>query len=291
MRDGATLRSTHANLVDRLFTASEAARWDVTIETFSHALQASVSHRLGADADWTAVARYLEGLRAADLALACACRDGHEGAWEHFVRDLRPALYAAARAVAGEAGRELADLLYADLFGLRLAGGERRSLFAHYHGRSRLVTWLRSVIAQRHVDRLRAGARLEPLEEEDTSRARARYSTTASPDDPHRVEYVALTQRSLDAAIDALDSTDRLRLRLYYGESLTLAQIGTLLGEHEATVSRKLDRLRRDLRRRVEQLLRDEHGLADAAVRLCVEYAASAPELQLDRLLARADDG
>jgi hypothetical protein len=67
---------------------------------------------------------------------------------------------------------------------------------------------------------------------------------------------------------------------------LTLARIGRLLGESEATASRKLDRTRRELRAGVERRLRDEHGLGDAVVRQCFEYAASAPELQLDRVLS-----
>ena len=43
-------------------------------------------------------------------------------------------------------GRELADSLYADLFGLDTRDGERRSLFRYYHGRAKLTTWLRSVL-------------------------------------------------------------------------------------------------------------------------------------------------
>ncbi len=110
---------------------------------------------------------YLESLHADDLALACACIDGHDGAWEHFIRELRPQLYHAARTIAGDDGRELADSLYGELFGLPGKDGVRRSLLAHYHGRSRLITWLRSVLVQRHIDRVRVTRRLEPLDEED----------------------------------------------------------------------------------------------------------------------------
>ncbi len=95
-----------------------------------------------------------------------------------------------------------------------------------------------------------------------------------------------MAQGALDEAIAALESKEKLRLRLYYGQQLTLAQIGRLTGEHEATVSRKLDRARRDLRSSVETLLRSEHGLSEAAVRECLEAAAGAPELHLSRLLA-----
>ena len=72
---------------------------------------------------------------------------------------------------------------------------------------------------------------------------------------------------------------------------LTLAQIGRLTRESEATVSRKLERARRELRRLVAQALRNEHGLAATAIAECFEAAADAPELQLTRLLTRAEDG
>ena len=44
-----------------------------------------------------------------------------------------------------------------------------------------------------------------------------------------------MAQAVLDEAIAGLESKDKLRLRLYYGQQLTLAQIGRLTGEHEAT--------------------------------------------------------
>ncbi len=66
---------------------------------------------------------------------------------------------------------------------------------------------------------------------------------------------------------------------------MTLAAIGRVLGEHEATVSRKLDKARRTLRAEVERALAAQ-GLAPAAITRAFELAADAPDLQLDRLLA-----
>src|SRR5713226_2107978 len=67
----------------------------------------------------------------------------------------------------GRRARDLADSLYAELFGLRSGGDTRQSLFRYFHGRSSLTTWLRAVLAQRHVDRIRAQRRVEPLPERD----------------------------------------------------------------------------------------------------------------------------
>ena len=280
--DRKAFRARHARTIARLFDASDAGRWRVSPDTLETSLHASVAHRFSDAPAAPDVERYLESLHVKELALACACRAGDDQAWEHFIREYRPGLYAAARAVAGDAGRDLADGLYAELFGLAERDGERRSLFAYYHGRSRLTTWLRSVLVQRHIDRRRSEARLEPLDEERTDGMPA----AAAAPDPARIAYVSMAQAVLDEAIAGLETKDRLRLRLYYGQQLTLAQIGRLTGEHEATVSRKLDRVRRDLHHSVETLLRREHGLSEAAVRECLETAAEAPELHLTRLLA-----
>ena len=210
------LRSTAPVIVpretlDHLFIASRAARWDVAFETFAVTIAASVSHRFGSvPADAEEVDRFVRTLHVEDLGLACACRQGHEAAWEHFVRELRPLLYAAARTVAGEGGRELADGLFAELFGLNEKGESRRSLLSYYHGRARLSVWLRTVLAQRHVDTLRAAARIAPL---DDTYDRPQTPHVAFASDPHRQEYVRRAQAALDVAVARLDARDRLRLQ------------------------------------------------------------------------------
>jgi RNA polymerase sigma-70 factor (ECF subfamily) len=190
------------------------------------------------------------------------------------------------------------------LYGVGPTGGERRSLLDWFHGRSRLITWLRSVLVQRHIDNRRAAARFEPLGEEGPSDARnatggglpveggegpflhGSSAAAAGLPDPDRRHAVVAVQAALDAAIDVLEPRDRLRLRLYYGEDLTLAQVGRMTGEHEATVSRKLARARQALQRDVVRRLRAEHGLSEETIAECFRYAAEAPELHLTRLLS-----
>jgi RNA polymerase sigma-70 factor (ECF subfamily) len=281
---GATL---DPRLVERLYESADAIRWQLPREDFAEALRRSVTHRFAGDPDAATVEAYVSSLNVGDLALATACVEGRDAAWEHFIRELRPQLYAAARIVAGDDGRELADSLYGELFGLSEREGRRRSLLVHYHGRSRLLTWLRSVLVQRRIDRLRATRRLESLPDGEHG---AELTASASPPDPERDRLIGVAQAAIDAAIDRLDPRDRLRLRLYYGQDMTLAAVGRVLGEHEATVSRKLERARKTLRQQVERVMADS-GLAPAAVARAFELAADAPDLQLDRLLTRADDG
>ena len=257
-----------AKLVDRLYRRANADRWRASRERFAEALERAAER--GAD---------LSALHLDDLALACGCAAGDEGAWEHFVREHRPVLYRAADALdaTGDA-RELADSIYGELF--------ERSLFRYFHGRSSLATWLRAVLAQRHVDRIRMQRRIEPLSEEESDRSDRLQPALSMPDE--RRECRKLVQATLALTLAGLSSRDRLRLACYYAQQLTLAETGKLLGEHEATCSRQLAKTRKALRIEIERLLRNEHGLSDAAIAECVASVSDDPgELDLAKLLCK----
>jgi len=257
------------NLAARLHRQSGAEEWSVSLELFTEALQASADRGCSGD-----LASYLNGLHLRDLALACACAAGEDRAWDHFIREHRSGLYRAADALApGGAARELADSLYADLYGIRDRDGERRSLFRYFHGRSSLATWLRAVLAQRHVDAIRASRRVEPLPDDDAAPA---VVSRASPD-PDRARFLTIIQHALTVAISLLTDRDRLRLECYYSQQLTLAETGRILREHEATVSRQLAKTRQRLRKEIERHLRDQHGLDDAQIGQCFASVADDP--------------
>jgi RNA polymerase sigma factor (sigma-70 family) len=225
---------------------------------------------------------------AGDLELARRCAAGEEQAWERFVLEYRPLLYRAADALDASGGaRDLADALYADLYGMPEGGAERRSLFRYFQGRSSLATWLRAVLSQRYIDRRRVQKRLEPLPDED---APARLEgRPADPADPDRSRHLTLLHQALARAVDRLDSRDCLRLGCYYAQELTLADTGRLLKEHEATVSRQLARTRRALREDVERQLRDDSGLHDAQIAECFAAASEdAGPLDLREILRDA---
>lgn len=261
----------HSDLIARLHRLAQCDRWNVSREQFAEALARSVEHRFrGSDPGSHEMARYVESLHLADLALACGCALGSEAAWEHFVGGFRPRLRAAAVAIAGATGRDLADSLYAELYGLEERDGRRRSLFEYFHGRSTLITWLRAVLAQRHIDSVRSSGKTEPLGEHDPAPPAGGRGEVADPAVPR---YLGLLKEALTASLAALEPRDRLRLSYYYLQELTLAQIGRLMGEHEATVSRKLERTRRRLRHDIEARLRADARLSDAQIQLCFERA------------------
>jgi len=206
-----------------------------------------------------------------DLELARLCAEGDERAWERFVREYRPILYRAADALdASQGAREVADSLYAELYGIKTSAGERQSLFRYYQGRSSLATWLRAVLAQRYVDRVRSQRKTEALPDEGIVAA-------ATEPDPERARYVALVRQSLGTAVSALDARDRLRLGCYYVQELTLAETGRVMHESEASSSRHLARTRKAIRREVERQLRDDARLNDRQISECFASVADDP--------------
>jgi RNA polymerase sigma-70 factor, ECF subfamily len=277
----------------RLYDRAGAERWGLSREVFRAALERSAAHHFGSATPSPAeLDRYLKSLHLDDLALASACAAGLEPAWDHFVREFRPALYRAADAVdPGGGAREIADSLYGELFGVRERDGERQSLFRYFHGRSALATWLRAVVSQRFVDRVRVTRRFEPLPDADTAASHDRsLAAPLQPSDGDRDKFLGAVRPALASALAALAPRDRLRLTLYYVQQLTLAAIGRLLREHEGTVSRHLTRTRGVIRLDVENRLRAA-GFTPAAIGECFEAIASDPgPIDLHALLATSDD-
>lgn len=195
---------------------------------------------------------YLRGLKLRDLALARSCAAGSERGWELFIAEYRQPLVRAAIAITRSEtlGGELANQLYGELYGLTERHGERKCPLESYCGRGSLMGWLRTILAQRHVDHLRKGRREEPLEEFDM----------AAPEMESGQPQQELTQleRAVEAAIGSCEPEVRLMLAAYYLDGRTLLEIGRVLGIHEATVSRKLKRVCEDLRK---QILKQLQGL------------------------------
>jgi RNA polymerase sigma-70 factor len=293
-------------LLEWFYAQAQAGRWGVPRERFAAALERSAKKALTpGTVTPQRLHDYLAALHLEDLALATACADGVEAAWEVFFATYRSYLRSAAAAIlrchAGSAEAcDLADSLFSELYGLAGGKGAERSLFRYFHGRSSLKTWLRAVLAQRHIDSIRAGRRFEELAEDETGDGppRTLLGPPTHPVDPHRERYVASFSRALQTALDRLAPQEKERLRLYYAEEKTLAEVGRLLGEHESSVSRHLDRARRDLRQAVEDLLRSGIGAAngfavqpamsDAEIALCFECSAGDLPIDLEKLLPRS---
>jgi RNA polymerase sigma-70 factor (ECF subfamily) len=187
-------------------------------------------------------------LRIEELALARACAAGHNSAWEIFLTRYREKLYQAALRIAREdsAARELAHTLYADLYGTNTREGQRVSKLAFYTGRGSLEGWLRTVLAQEYVNRYRRTKRLVSLDEESEEGVQF-----AAPDPEPTASADPRLAQATDEALAFLAGEDRVVLSAYYLDGRTLAEIARMLGVHESTISRKLDKLAKALRKQI----------------------------------------
>jgi len=275
----------HALALARLCKRAAAARWGVSDESIR---DAAFRGACAAGVLEAGVASFIDALHADDLSLAIACQAGESAAWEHFITSFRPSLYAAARAIAGDEarGRELADSIWAEMYGMEVRDGRRRSVLGYFHGRSSLLTWMRAVLAQRHVDYIRSQSRLAPLD--DHADQAATTSDDHGNESGDRARYVAMLGKALDDALTALAPRDRMRMAYYYRHDLSLKEIGRVMDEHESTVSRRLGRTREHLKREIERTLHDGDKLSQDQIRLCYDWAAGDLQIDLSRALPDA---
>ncbi len=286
-------RREHRGSIERLYRQSGAAKWNLAPDTFADALYRSYARRDDsgpAFASSDQIDAFLDSLFVDDLALAAACREGNENAWREFLANYRVVAEGAARAMISDssAARELADSLYADLYGLRQNNGARNSPLDRYHGRSPLSAWLRTVIARRAADVWRATRNHEPMDDAAERSINHGACEPQSPHDPQRGRYLAMLCDSLKCSIAKLPPSDRLRISYYYLQGLTLAQIGSLMGEHESTISRKLAQTRNKIREDVEKNLSSEYHLSADQISSCFEYATEDWPFNLAEVLAQA---
>jgi RNA polymerase sigma-70 factor (ECF subfamily) len=220
----------------------------LTREQFVAILNQIAARYLPAAASPQETAEFYASLRVEELALARACATGHERAWEIFMARYREKLYDIAAYIAkgSSAARELADSLYADLYGTTTRDGQRVSKLTSYTGRGSLEGWLRTVMAQEFVNRYRRQRRLVSLEEESEDGKEFAAKETEPPAglDPR-------VQTATDEALAALQPEERFILASYYLDERRLAEIARMLAVHESTISRKLDKVVKSLRKQV----------------------------------------
>jgi RNA polymerase sigma-70 factor, ECF subfamily len=240
-------------LIQELWLSAAAESCDLTRDELATALEtigAKSNHGLSPEIhpDSAQKAAFFRALHLPELALAQACALGRETAWERFLTLYRASVIQTAIVITGSAtlGHDLADSLYSDLFGTIKRNGQRRSPLASYSGRGSLLGWLRTTLAQRHIDYHRRTYRETPLDTHDDS---------APPPVPTPLpaEINRLTQ-AVAHTLERLAPEDQFLLTSYFLDQQTLLQIACLLHVHEATVSRKLKRLTTSLRK---QLLRN----------------------------------
>ena len=283
-KPNAAVQSVVNELLADLHAKSGCEKIGLTRESFSIILcEVGSKHAAGSTSE-SEIRTFFLSLRVDELALARACAEGSNAAWEIFLTRYREKLYLSALRIAREdsAARELADALYADLYGTNTREGQRVSKLSSYTGRGSLEGWLRTVIAQEYVNRYRKTKRLVSLDEESEEGVQFR-APDPEPLPPAADQRLA---QSTDEALAALSAEDRTVLSAYYLDGRTLAEIARMLGVHESTISRKIDKLAKSLRKQIVVAL-GRRGMSRRQAEEALEVDVRDLQLDIRRSLAQ----
>jgi len=101
-------------------------------------------------------------------------------------------------------------------------------------------------MVQEHVNRYRRQRRLVSLDEETEE-----GSQFATPATEVAIAVDPRVEAATDEVLIALPPEDRFVLASYFLDERTLAEIARTLGVHESTISRKVDKLAKSLRKQI----------------------------------------
>src|SRR6267154_1555601 len=158
-------------------------------------------------------ADFCGALRLNELVLARACAAGNERAWQDFISRYRNKLRSMALHITRDASHasELADSLFADLYGVNTRDGVRHSKLVFYTARGSLEGWLRTVMAQEFINRYRKQKRVVSLDEQEEEGTQFVA--------PHPQLVIASDVRleaATDEALGELSAEDRYVLAAYH---------------------------------------------------------------------------
>jgi len=261
---------------------SSHGQLDLQFEDFQTRLIGVVSKHLGSDAVGPLANNFIEALHTNDLYLGFACAHGTEAAWERLNFVYGAYIKSLAIFMTGEntASSEIADSVLVNLF---LPGPSGQSRIASYEGRSSLATWLRVVVSHHATnERQRFCNNMSAMNVPDIADESAPSRMEAS---LRAGRYGGIIGDSLRYSCHSLTNRERLVLLLRYDEGLHLGQIATLLGVHQSTITRQLERTCKRLREAVIGILSKKYKLDPATINECTEDLLENPSYSVLALL------
>ena len=235
----------------------------------------------------------LDGLRPADLYLACACARGLPGAVAAFDREyMREVDIALSRMRIG--GARLSDVKQLVRQRLFVGGGTAGAptsagKIAEYGGRGDLRRWVRSVAVRTCLNDLRKGKR-EVLVDDDQLIAQHAISA----DDPE-VEYMKRTyanefKAAFAAALGQLGAREQTLLRYHHVDGLNIDEIGAIYRVHRVTAFRWIEKAKEQLVKSTLEQLRARLKLPSAELDSVLRMIRSQIHLSLVRHLGGPSD-
>lgn len=235
----------------------------------------------------------LDGLRPADLYLACACARGVPGALAAFDRDyMREVDIALARMRVGPP--RLADVKQLVRQRLFVGGGTAGAptsagKITEYGGRGDLRRWVRSVAVRTCLNEMRKGKR-EVLVDDDHLIAQHAIAT----DDPE-VEYMKRTyagefKAAFADALLHLGAREQTLLRYHHVDGLNIDEIGAIYRVHRVTAFRWIEKAKDQLVKATLDTLKQRLKLPPSELDSVLRMIRSQIHLSLVRHLGGPSD-
>ena len=264
--------------------AEGRAAWpDLALEP--RVLVTFVAARLEADGD---PQEAIDGLRAADLYLACACASGLREAIEtfdrHYMKEVDIAL--ARMRVGPQRTADVKQLVRQRLF----VGGDGASgKIGEYAGRGDLRRWVRSVAVRTCLNDLRKGKR-EIITDDDHLIAQQ-----AMPGDDPEIAYMKRTyahefKQAFAESLGGLAAREQTLLRYHHVDGLNIDEIGAIYRVHRVTAFRWLEKAKEQLVEKTLETLRSRLRITSRELDSVLRMIRSQIHLSLVRHLGGPED-
>jgi RNA polymerase sigma factor (sigma-70 family) len=137
-------------------------------------------------------------------------------------------------------------------------------------------------------------AQLDRLSSDGASNEAAIHTLRSDSPDPEAALATASAkgevEKALAKAIGELAVEDRLLVKLYYFDGLKLREAGAVLGVHEATASRRLVKIQRDIREVTSNSLAKDHGWKPAEIDAAFAEADALLNIDVEGMLKGAQE-
>lgn len=206
---------------------------------------------------------------AADLYLTAACATRAERAWVRFCQLYRTYLDEMSLYLERDkaSAKELAENVFTDLY---LPDRTGQSRISSYDGRSALTTWLRVVLSNRAFNercrKCNYHEPFDPMRDLVDRRALTRLENRLT-----ARRYAPMIKNAMISSCRTLTDSERTMLLWRYEQNLRLGEIAKVMGIHQSTVTRQLERAMKRIRSHVTSLLKTEYKLSDAAIQECLQ--------------------
>lgn len=181
---------------------------------------------------------HLQGLRAGDLWLACACAAGSRRALQRFGTRFGADIEAAI-ARSGNANMGIDDFRQHLMSKLFTADGDAMPRIGEYSGRGSLRGWLRITIVRQVIDFVRRAQRRELGHQVDEVELLGLRAATADPELAYaRTTYESELREALREGFAALSPRERNLLRHFIVHDLGIDDVARIYGVHRATAHR-----------------------------------------------------